>query len=354
MVNNLKGKDFLATSDWSKSELDQVLDLAFKFKQMGAASRSLDILKGKTLLLLWFKRSTRTWNSFTGAMEQLGGFVRSRDAKDLWVRIEETPGTGNEESLKDTALVLDRYVDALGIRLTDITPEQAGRPPKWGDAQAVMQKLADYMKAPVINMAADMHHPTQSLTDMMVMKEEFGDVKGKKAVLMWAYSPRTQTWSSAQGFALISATYGMDVTVVYPEGYNLDPSVMSNVKEECAQAGRKFEISHDPKKALEGADAVYPRNWRQAYYYLDPATEEAERQLAAQHKDWRLTESLLKVTNNARFMHTMPFSRGYEVDANVADGPNSIIYEQAGNLLHVRKALLALLLADKSSLLERI
>ncbi len=349
MADTLKGKDFLSISDWDKSELDQVLDLAFKLKRMGTASRSLDILKGKTLLLLWFKRSTRTWNSFTGAMEQLGGFVRSRDSKDLWIRVEETGGSGNEESLKDTALVLDRYIDALGIRLTDVTPEQIGKLPEWGDAQAVLQKLADYMKAPVINLASDMHHPTQSMADIMVMKEHLGDVKGKKSVLMWAYSPRIQGRGSAHGFPLVSATFGMDVTIACPAGYEFDPAIMTKIQSECAKAGSKFKISHNLKTALEGTDAIYPRNWRQTFY-LDAATEEKERGLAVQHKDWRLTDDLLKVTNNARFMHTMPFSRGYEVDASVADGPNAIIYDQAENLLHMRKAFLASLLADSSML----
>jgi len=197
-----------------------------------------------------------------------------------------------------------------------------------------------------------MHHPTQSMTDIMVMKEHLGDVKGKKSVLMWAYSPRIQGWGSAYGFPLVSATFGMDVTIACPAGYEFDTAMMTNIQSECAKAGRKFEISHDPKAALEGADAVYPRNWRQGCY-LEASVEETERHLAAQHKDWRLTESLLKVTNNARFMHTMPFSRGYEVDESVADGPNAIIYDQAENLLHMRKAFLASLLAD-SSVLEKL
>ena len=350
MTNTLKGKDILATSDWSKSELDQVLDLAFKFKKMGAAARTLDILKGKTLLLLWFRRSTRTWNSFTGAMEQLGGFVRSRDATDMHLSISGKPKRGGE-SIKDTALVLDEYIDALGIRLSYPTPETIeDRVPKWGDTHAIIQQFADYMKAPVLSMSSDLHHPTQSLTDMMVMKEQAGDVTGKKSVLMWTYSPRAQGRGSANGFPLISATYGMDVTIVHPEEYDLEPSIISLIQKECAKAGGKFEISHDPKSALEGADFVYPRNWR-VYYY---GSEDEEQSIAAKYKDWRLTESLLRVTNNARFMHTMPFTRGYEVDASVADGPNSIIYQQAGDLLHVRKAFLALILADESSLLERI
>jgi len=350
---NLKGKDMLATSDWTKSELDQVLDLALKFKEMGAASRSLNLLKGKSLLLLWFAGSTRTWNSFYLAMQQLGGFVRSRDAKDMWVSLEEHPGAGTKESLKDTALVLDRYVDALGIRLTTVTPEQVGgRTPRYGDAQAIFQQFADYMKAPVISMSSDMHHPTQSLTDLFTMKEKLGDVSGKKAVLLWTYNPKLSIIGSAQGYALISATYGMDVTIACPKGYDQAVTMMPTIQEECTKAGRKLEVSHDPKRALEGADAVYPRNWS-IRCHLDAEGREAEQRLAAQYKDWRLTEELLKVTNNARFMHTMPFFRGYEVDASVADGPNSIIYDQAENLLHVRKALLASLMAD-SSLLESI
>ena len=349
MAINLQGRDFLATSDWSKSELDQVLDLAFKFKQMGAASRSLDILKGKTILLLFFRRSTRTRTSFTAAMQELGGFVQCPDPGDLRLSLEEKPGTG--ESLKDTARVVERYVDAIGIRILAPIPDEAGAP-RDGGGDAIIRKFADYARVPVINMATCLHHPTQALADVMVMKEKLGDIRGKKIVIMWAYSPILRAWQSPLSDALISATYEMDVTVAYPEGYDLDAPVMSLAQKECTKAGRKFEISHDPKAALEGADAVYPRNWRQKFY-LDASTTEAEQRLAAQHKDWRLTESLLKVTNNARFMHTMPFSRGYEVDASVADGPNTIIYDQAENLLHVRKAFLASLLAD-SGVLEKL
>ena len=277
MTNTLKGKDMLALSDWSKSELDQILDLAFRFKKMGAASHSLDILKGKGLLLLWFRRSTRTWNSFTWGMQQLGGFVQSRDSKDMWLRLEEEAGGGSGESLQDTALVLDRYVDALGIRLVDLTPDQVGgRIPQWGDAHAIFRKFAEYMKAPVINMACDLHHPTQSMADIMVLKEKLGDVRDKKVVTMWAYTPRAQSWSAGQGLALVSSIYGANVTVASPEGYNLDPRVMSVVEKECAKNGTKFEVSHNLKSALEGADAIYPRNWR-TQFYVDAEGKEAER-----------------------------------------------------------------------------
>ena len=345
MTNTLLGRDILATSDWTKSELDRVLDLAFKFKQMGDASYTLDILRGKTLLLLFFRPSTRTRTSFTAAMHQLGGFVQCPDPSDLRLSLEDRPGAG--ESLKDTARVIERYVDAVGIRLNGPAPDETGVP-RPGGGHAIMQRFADYTRVPVINLASCFHHPTQALADIMVMKETRGDLRGKKFVMMWAYSPLLRAWSMPITNGLISATYGMDVTIVYPEGYDLDSSQMSLVQKESATTGGKFEISHDLKKALEGADFVFPRNWWSPRYYINSKDEELR--LAAQHKDWRLTESLLRVTNNARFIHCMPFDRGNEVDDSVADGPNSIVYDQAENLLHVRKAFLTLLMADNNSL----
>jgi ornithine carbamoyltransferase len=348
MASKLKGKDILATSDWDKSEMDQVLDLAFKFKKMGTASRSLDLLKGKTLLLLFFRPSTRTRISFTAAMQELEGFVQCPDPGDLRLSLEEKPGAG--ESLKDTARVVERYVDAVAIRVGGPILDETGAP-RPGAGDTIMRKFADYTKVPVINLGSDLHHPTQAIADIMVMKEHVGDLKGKKIAVMWAYSPLHRNLVSPLSDILVSATYGMNVSVVYPEGYDLDASVMSLAQKESAKAGGKLEISHDLKNGLKGADVVFPRNWWSPRYYMN--TKDEEQRLAAKYKDWRLTESLLQVTNNARFIHVMPFDRGNEVDDSVADGPNSVVYDQAENLLHVRKALLALLLAE-SSLLENI
>ena len=119
---DLKGRDVLNTHEWKKAELDQILDLAFRFKRMGERARSLQILRGKTLLLLFFRASTRTRISFTAAMEQLGGYVQCPDPSDLRLSLEERPGAG--ESLKDTAKVVERYVDCVGIRLSGPIPDK--------------------------------------------------------------------------------------------------------------------------------------------------------------------------------------------------------------------------------------
>lgn len=338
---DLKGRDVLTTNEWKKEELDQVLDLAIKFKSMGDQAKSLNILKGKTLLLLFFRTSTRTRISFTAAMEQLGGYVQVPDPEGLRLSLEDRPGFG--ESLEDTAKVTDRYVDCVGIRLSGPIPNKDGvlRP---GLGDAITRKYAEFSNNPVINLACDMQHPTQAMADIMVMKESIGNLKGKKLVAHWAYSPIVRHYTSIQADALIAATYGMDVTIAYPKGYELDSETESLIREECAKNGQKFKISHDLQSAAEGADFIFPRTWVSPDFYIH--THEEELRIAAQYKDWRLTQDLMKLTNNARFIHVMPFDRGNEVDDNVADSPNSLVYDQAENLLHVRKAFLASVLAD--------
>jgi len=345
---DLKGKDVLNTNEWTRAELDQILEVAYKLKAMGDKARTLEILKGMTLLLLFFRGSTRTRISFTTAMHELGGFVQSPDPGDLRLSLQEKPGAG--ESLKDTAKVTERYVDCMGIRLSGPIPDKEGIPrPGFGDA--ITQKFADYSNIPIINLACDMQHPTQAMADIMVMQENIGDLTGKKFVAMWAYSPIVRHYTSTQADALIAATYGMDVNVVYPEGYDLDPEMVTIIEAEAAKNGGKFQISHDLKDAVKDADVVFPRTWVSPDYYVHTKEEELRR--AARYKDWRLTEDLLKLTNNAKFIHVMPFDRGNEVDDSVADGPNSLVYDQAENLLHVRKAFLASILADVGAL-ERL
>jgi len=344
---DLKGRDVLTTHEWTKEELDQVLDLAIKFKSMGDRAKSLDLLKGKTLMLLFFRSSTRTRLSFSAAMEQLGGFVQIPDPAGLRLSLEDRPGFG--ESLKDTARVTDRYVDCVGIRLSGPIPDKNGvlRP---GLGDAITAKYAEFSEKPVVNLACDMQHPTQALADIMVMQESLRELKGKKLVAHWAYSPIVRHYTSIQADGLIAATYGMDVTIAYPEGYDLDPDTESLIREECAKNGQKYERTHDLQSAVEGADVIFPRTWVSPDFYIH--TREEESQFASLHTDWRLTEDLMRRTNNARFIHVMPFDRGNEVDDSIVDGPNSLVYDQAENLLHARKAFLASILLDVDVLEE--
>ena len=342
---DLKGKDVLTTHDWRKEELDQVLELAKKFKSMGEKSKSLDLLIGKTLLLMFFRGSTRTRISFTAAMHHLGGNVQVPDPGGLRLSLEDRPGYG--EALKDTAQVTDRYVDCVGIRLSGPIPDKDGvlRP---GLGDAIAERYAEFSKKPVINLACDKYHPTQAMADIMVMQEAIGDLKGKKLVAHWAYTPIVRHYTSILADGVIAATYGMDVTIVHPKGYDLHPKTEAIIREKCEKNGQKYVKSHDLQSAVEGADVIFPRTWVSPDFYV--RTKEEELRIAAQYKDWRLTEKLLKRTNDARFIHVMPFDRGNEVDDSVVDGPNSLVYDQAENLLHVRKAFLASVLANVDSL----
>lgn len=352
MSNSLKGRDLLITTDWTKAELDQTIDLAIKLKKMGAAARSLDVLKGKSVMLLFFRPSTRTRMSFTAAVQELGGFVQVPAPSEIRLTLEKkATSLEASESVKDTALVIERYVDAVAIRAPAVPILDEKGIPRPGGGDAVLREYAEYTKVPVINMSSCLHHPTQGIGDMMTMKENLGDVKGKKLVVMWAYTSLLRNMTAVQEVAIIGSTCGMNVTIAYPEGYDFDPSVMSLIKRETARSGGKLEIAHDCKKALEGADIVYPRNWWSLNAYVN--TREEEQRLSAKHKDWRMTDSLLRLTNNARYMHPMPFERGTEVDDSVADGPNSVIYDQAENLKHARKAILVSVLSE-SGVIESI
>jgi len=342
---NLKGRDVLTSHEWNREELDQVLDLAVKLKAMGAKAMSLDVLEGKTLLLFFFRGSTRTRISFTAAMQQLGGMVQVPDVTGLRLSIEDRPGVG--EALKDTARVTDRYVDCVGIRLSGPIADKDGilRP---GLGDAITEKYADFSDKPVINLACDMQHPTQAIADVMVMQEHMGDLRGKKLVCHWAYTPIVRHYTSVQADALIAGMYGMDVTVTYPEGYDLDPATEAIIREQTAKYGGKFEISHDLESSIEGADVVFPRTWVSPDFYIH--TKEEEHRIASKYKHWQLTEELHKKTNNAKFIHVMPFDRGNEVADSIADSPNSLVYDQAENLLHARKAFLLSILADPEAL----
>lgn len=338
---HLQGRDVLDTHSWTTQEIGHVLDLAGKLKKSGRAAYALDILKGKSLLLLFFGSSTRTRLSFTSAMQQLGGFVQAPVANGLQLGLDDKPGCG--EALKDTARISDLMVDCVGIRLNGPISQNGG-PPRAGFGTAVMSKYAEFSQKPVVNLACDMQHPTQAMADLMTFRETSGSLNGKKLVIHWAYSPMTKHYSSVHADALIAAAHGMDVTIAHPEPFPIEPRTETLIRNMCARNGRRYTRSQDLRDAVEGADFVFPRAWVTPQFYCHKPDEEAR--IAGQFRDWRLTENLMRRTNNGYFAHVMPFDRGNEVDDAVADGPRSLAFKQAENLLHVRKALLASLLAS--------
>jgi len=256
----------------------------------------------------------------------------------LRLSLEDKPGAG--ETIKDTAKAMSRCCDGIGIRLLDDAINY------YGHGDAVIRKFAEFADVPVINMASDINHPCQSLTDIYTIMEKLGDPKGKKIVITWAYSPWIRGRCSVQGTALIAAMYGMEVVIAHPPEYDLDPNVMEQCRKLASASGGSFEIANDMDKALDGATIVFPRNWYTGRRYEIGKDEELK--IAQKYTDWRYTvERQKKLGNPGYLLHCMPVDRGNEVDPEVCDNDLSWIYDQAENRLHTQKAILTLTMGGR-------
>ncbi len=332
---HLQGKDLIATKDWTKEEIEIALKVAEELKGMHYAGIPQHPLKDKTFLMLFFNTSTRTRLSFETAMTQLGGHAQYVDASTLRLSLEDRPGAG--ERLIDTAKVMARYVDGIGIRLLE------DKVSRYGEDTEIMYKFAEYAEVPVINMASNIWHPCQGMTDLFTLWEKLGrDLKGIKYTIMWAYSPWARSLGSVQEEMVIAARFGMHVTVAHPPGYELDPEAVELAKKYAEESGGKFEVTNELDDALKGAVVVFPRGWMSLRRY--EIGKEAEIKNAEKFKDWKYTKKRQKeLCKPGYLMHVMPIDRGNEADPELCDDPElSWMYDQAENRLHVQKAILAL------------
>jgi len=335
---DLKGRDLISELDWTKEEYDIAMKVTDQLKGLYYSGKVHPYLEYKTFAMLFFAGSTRTRMSFETAMTQLGGHSQFLNPSTMRLSLEDNPGAG--ETVKDTARAMSRFCDGIGIRLLD---DQISY---YSQGDEVMRKFAECAEVPIINMASDINHPCQSLTDIFTMQEKLGDVKGKKIVITWAYTPWIRGRCSVQGTALISAMYGMDVVVANPPEFDLDPNVMQQCRDLASKSGGSFEISHDMEVALDGATVVFPRNWYTARRY-DIGKEE-ELKIANRYKDWRYTvERQKKLTNPGHLLQCMPIDRGNEADPEVCDNELSWMYDQAENRLHTQKAILTLTMGGR-------
>jgi ornithine carbamoyltransferase len=336
---DLKGRSLIGELDWTKEEYDIAMKVTEQMKGLYYSRSPHPYLEYKTFAMMFFSGSTRTRMSFETAMTQLGGHSQFLNPSTMRLSLEDKPGAG--ETVKDTAKAMSRFCDGIGIRLLDDQIKY------YGHGNEVLRKFEEYADVPIINMASDINHPCQSLTDIYTMHEKLqGDVKGKKIVITWAYTPWIRGRCSVQGTALISSLYGMDVVVANPPEFDLDPNVMQQCRDEASKSGGSFEIAHDMDKALEGATVVFPRNWFTGQRY-DIGKEE-EHKLASNYKNWCYTvERQKKLTNPGYLLHCMPVDRGNEADPEVCDNDLSWIYDQAENRLHTQKAILTLTMGGR-------
>lgn len=336
---NYKGKHLLTTQDWSVDELEHILSLAAEMKSDRFADRFTSILKHKTFFMFFYNPSVRTRQSFEAAATDLGGHAQFLEPRGMRLKTSQSAG----ETTEDAANVMSRYAVGIGIRILE---DKINR---YGEGQELLEEYAEHGTIPVVSMAHDKYHPCQGLADVQGFREHLGGITGKKILITWAQGALVRSWCSVQEALLINSRLGMDVTLAYPEGYDLDPQVIEWTKQNCAATGRKFEITHDKDAAYDGAHIVYSRNWMSPHAYgpngLDKKAE-IEMAMSDRYKGWMTDEEKMKRTHNALFTHPMPVDRGAEVTDAIASGPRSIIYDVAENRLHVQKAIMALTMSD--------
>jgi len=343
---DLYGKDFIVSQDWSRAELQELLDLAAKMKRDRFSPRWTSILAHHTFFMFFYNPSVRTRQSFECAATELGGHAQFLEPGAMRLKTATTAG----ETIEDAARVMARYAAGLGIRILE------DKVPYYGAGNELLREYAHWADIPILNMADDKFHPCQGLADIMGWAEWYGEgpgrpsyenLKGKTFLLTWASGALARSWCSVQEALLVASRFGMNVTVARPDGYDLDPQVYAWTKQNCAENGTRFQVTDDLDAAYDGVHVVYSRNWVTPDAYQDGAFQKkAEQDKARAIPGWITTAERMARSDNAIFTHPMPIDRGMEVSDEVASGPRSAIYDIAENRLHVQKAVMALTMGN--------
>jgi len=320
----LAGRDYIETLDWSLEEVEEALAVAAELKSKFQGNEPHRLLPDRTLFMLFLDKSTRTRNAFEAGMTQLGGHAHYLDAEKTQVAHGESP--------KDLGIILSRYGHGIAIR-HDLIPYEGN---------AYMRDVARHADVPVINLQCDVDHPTQTLADLMTLRERRGrDLNGLRVAVSWAYAPSyAKPLSVPQGLAALFPRFGMDVVIAHPPGFRLMAEVMKRAEEVAAEGRGSISYVEDMDEAFRDADVVYPKSWGN----LDLFTNEAEAlALSSNYRDWICDGRRMSLARrDALYMHCLPADRGYEVTDEVIDGPRSVVYDEAENRLHTGKALLSL------------
>lgn len=328
MLTSFRGKHFISLQDWTKEELDTLLDVSYDLKRKFAMGQRTPYLPDQTVFLMFFEQSTRTRNSMEAGITQLGGHAHYLDSSGMQI--------AHGESAKDTAIILSSYGHAIACRNCF-----------WEVGNKYIREMATWSRVPVINLQCDLYHPLQGIADLMTMQEKLGTLEHKKVSIIWAYATsHKKPISVPLEQALVFPRYAMDVTLAYPKGYELPDWAIAQAKKNAEESGGSFRITHDIKEAFEGADVVIPKNW--GSWVNNQSTAVVDDLLEA-NRHWKCTEELMKLTNkNSIYMHALPADRNNEVEDAVIDGPHSVVYEEAENRLHTSKAVMSLVMGGRS------
>ena len=302
----LTGRHLLRIADWTPGELELVLDLADELKQLQRRREPHRLLEGRTLGLLFDKPSTRTRVSFEPGMAHLGGTT-------LFLRSDQLQ-VARGEPLRDTAIVLSRYLDALAVRIS---------------SHEDVAELARHASIPVVNALTDSAHPCQALADVMTLRERLGELTGRR--LAWIGDGNNVCAS----LLVAATTFGVDIVVAAPPGYEPPEAAVQLARERGS-----VELVLDPRDAVAGADALATDVWTS----MGQEPEQARRRVDLAR--YRIDAALLRAAGeHAIVLHCLPAHDGEEITAEVLYGSQSAVWDQAENRLHVQKALLALVVA---------
>lgn len=329
--------NFVNTSDFARDELEELIGAAFSFKRRESDGRPL---VGRSVALVFFNPSLRTRASMQVGIYELGGNPVILEPGGTSWTLEHRDGVTMDgdktEHIKEFVRVLERYVAAIGVRtfaeLKDWPTERT---------DPILAAFVRYASVPIINLESAMHHPCQSMADMMTIRENFRERK-PKILLTWAWHPKPLPMAVPNSFALAAAQFGCDLTIAHPPGYELDDQLMSDIKRHASENDGSVEVTNRVKPAFDGVDVVYAKSWGSKDFYGATGKDLAHR--AEFRADWIVDESKMAHTNDAIFMHCLPVRRNVIVTDAVIDSPRSVIIDEAENRLHIQKAILSKLI----------
>jgi ornithine carbamoyltransferase len=315
-MGKLRGKDFISIHDLSSFEVEDIFDLAAELKAKQKKSATHALLSGKSLAMVFEKPSTRTRVSFEVGMYQLGGKTvhLSPRAVQLGVR----------EAISDVALTLSRYVDGVMLRTFH---------------HSDILEFARFASVPVINGLSDLLHPCQALADVFTIREYkgiSGNIKEYQGIKMAYIGDGNNVCHSLM---FTAAKVGMNLTVATPKGYEPKEEIVKVAFEDAQKTGIEIDILNDPIIAAKDADVIYTDVW------ASMGQEVESKKRKKNFKKFQVNQQLVNLAKkDVIVMHCLPAHRGEEITDEVIDGPNSVVFDQAENRLHVQKAILALLL----------
>jgi N-acetylornithine carbamoyltransferase len=333
-------RDFLTTADWSRAELEGLLEQAARFKRGDEQAKPL---AGRSIALVFFNPSLRTRASMQVGVYELGGQAVILEPGGTSWTLEHRDGVvmdaDKTEHVREFVRVVSRYCAAIGVRTFAALKD-------WKEERTdpVLAAFARHSDVPIINLESAMHHPCQALADMLTIREKLGRER-KRVLLTWAWHPKPLPMAVPNSFALAAAQMGHDLVIAHPTGYELDEELLRAINSCAFDAGATVSVTDDVDEAFDGAQVVYAKSWGSRQFY--GAAQDDIEQRAQYRADWIVDEAKMARTDDAIFMHCLPVRRNVIVTDAVIDGPRSVVIDEAENRLHVQKAILKTVTSDE-------